>query len=422
MTRHTLLVVDDNDANRDVLSRRLVMRGYDVTVAADGAEALARIAAAPFDLVLLDIQMPGLSGLEVLTQIRESYSQIQLPVIMVTAQNDGPTTVEAFRLGANDYVTKPVDFPVALARIGTHIAHRSAVTALRESQERLELAMAGARDGLWDWALGSNVVHWSPRWKAMLGYEAGGVGTSPDEWLSRIHPEDQFGVKARLAEHLASGGSAHFESEHRLRHRNGTYRWVLCRAAAVRNASGAATRIAGSFTDVTDAKVVDVLTGLPNRRLFLDLLDRAVKRAKRRPSYKYALLVFSLDRFAAVNDTLGPIAADRLIVAAARRLQARLRPTDAVSSDAPPLTLAAFRGGEFHVLVDDIAGEADALQLAERLGSVFDDPFEVDGQEVVTSVTVGLALSSVGYERAEDVLRDAAVGMNQARQRAATPA
>jgi diguanylate cyclase (GGDEF)-like protein/PAS domain S-box-containing protein len=422
MTPESLLVVDDNEANRDVLSRRLGLRGYRVTAAADGPEALARLASESFDLVLLDIQMPQMSGLEVLTRIRESRSRIQLPVIMVTAQHDGPTIVEAFRLGANDYVTKPVDFPVALARIGTHIAHRAAMAALRDSQERLSLAMAGARDGLWDWTLGANLVHWSPRWKAMLGYEDGDLGTSPDEWLSRIHPEDQFVVKARLAEHLSSGGSAHFESEHRLRHRNGGYRWVLCRAAAVRDASGAATRIAGSFTDVTDAKVADGLTGLPNRRFFLDLLERAVKRASRRASYKFALLVLTLDRFAAVNDTLGPITADRLLVAVARRLQACLRPTDAVSNDEPPLTLARFRGGEFHVLIDDIAGEADALHVSERLRSAFAEPFQVDGHEVVTSASIGIALSTAGYERPDDVLRDAAVALNEARQRVATPA
>jgi diguanylate cyclase (GGDEF)-like protein/PAS domain S-box-containing protein len=422
MTRPSLLVVDDNEANRDVLSRRLGLRGYEVVTAADGADALARVAASTFDLVLLDIQMPQMSGLEVLTRIRETHSQVQLPVIMVTAQNDGATIVDAFRLGANDFVTKPVDFPVALARIGTHLAHRSAVAALRDSEERLTLAMAGARDGLWDWTLKSNVVHWSPRWKAMLGFEDTDLGTSPDEWLSRIHPEDQFVVKARLAEHLASGGSAHFESEHRLQHRNGAYRWVLCRAAAVRDASGKATRIAGSFSDITDTKVADVLTGLPNRRFFLDLLDRAVKRARRRASYKFALFVLSLDRFAAVNDTLGPIAADRLLVAVARRLQASLRPTDAVSSENPPLTLARFRGGEFHVLVDDIAGEADARCVVERLHAVFGEPFQVDGHEVVTTASIGVALSTAGFERPEDVLREAAMSASRERQRAATPA
>ena len=416
----SLLLVDDAEANRDVLSRRLAARGYAVTPAAGGDEALDLAGRQRFDLVLLDIEMPGMSGLEVLARLRESRSQVELPVIMVTARTEGATIVEAFRLGANDYVTKPVDFPVALARIRTHLAHKLAVETLRESEERYAVAVAGARDGLWDWKLSTNVVHWSPRWKAMLGYGESELGTNPDEWLSRIHDDDLFGVKARLAAHLGKGGGSHFESEHRLRHRNGTYRWVLCRAAAVRNEAGDATRLAGSFTDVTEAKVSDLLTGLPNRHLFIDLLDRAIKRAHRRPSYRFALLVLGLDRFTAVNDTLGPVTADRLLAGVARRLQPLLRPTDAVVNDDPTLTLARLGGGEFHVLVDDISDDADALRVADRLRSAFEDPFHVDGHDVFTTASVGIAVSTAQYERSADVLRDAAIALHRARTGGAT--
>lgn len=125
MTRiGSLLVIDDNEANRDALSRRLSLKGYQVAVAADGHEALALAANHPYDLVLLDVEMPGLSGFDVLRELRASRSRTELPVIMVTARSEGADIVEAFRLGANDYVTKPIDFPVALARIGTHLSHK----------------------------------------------------------------------------------------------------------------------------------------------------------------------------------------------------------------------------------------------------------------------------------------------------------
>lgn len=191
MTRQgALMIVDDNELNRDVLSRRLAHKGYAVTVAAGGPEALAAVAAASYDLVLLDVEMPDMSGLEVLARLRETNTQTQLPVIMVTARTEGADVVEAFRLGANGYVTKPIDFPVALARIVTHLAHKRAVEDLHDREERYALAMRGANDGLWDWNLLTNQVHWSARWKAMLGDEAEGVGASPDEWLTRVHPED----------------------------------------------------------------------------------------------------------------------------------------------------------------------------------------------------------------------------------------
>ncbi len=113
----TLLLVDDHADNRDMLTRRLQRHGYQVEAVASGEIALERIAQAKFDLVLLDVMMPGMGGLATLERLRQSYSQAQLPVIMATARSQSEDMVEAFRLGANDYITKPIDFAVALARI-----------------------------------------------------------------------------------------------------------------------------------------------------------------------------------------------------------------------------------------------------------------------------------------------------------------
>ena len=142
----TLLVVDDNADNRDLLARRLEKRGYQVRLACDGAEALAAVAASGIDLVLLDVMMPGLSGLEVLRRVRQTHSEIELPVVMATARSDSEDVVEALSLGANDYVTKPLDFPVVLARIETLLRTRGAFR-LAASSGRLVpapgLALAG---------------------------------------------------------------------------------------------------------------------------------------------------------------------------------------------------------------------------------------------------------------------------------------
>ena len=118
MTRRgSLLVVDDNEFNRDALSRRLRQKGFDVIVAVDGEEALELVANGAFHLILLDVEMPGMNGLDVLTHLRDHHSRIDLPIIMVTARSQGPDIVEALSRGANDYITKPIDFAVALARI-----------------------------------------------------------------------------------------------------------------------------------------------------------------------------------------------------------------------------------------------------------------------------------------------------------------
>ena len=414
MTRQAaLLVVDDNELNRDALSRHLRRQGYLVTAAADGDEALTLIAAGRYDLVLLDVEMPGMSGLDVLTGLRAAHSDTELPVIMVTARSQGPDIVEAFRLGANDYVTKPVDVPVALARIATHVSRKWAVEDLRVSEERYALAARGANDGLWDWNLTTDEVYWSPRWKAMLGYEESDIGVSPNEWFDRVHPEDLTLVSQALAAHLEDQ-SSHFEAEHRVLDRRGAFRWVLCRAAVVRNSAGVATRVAGSFSDVTDAKLADPLTGLPNRLLFLDLLGRAIKRSERKKS-AFALLALGLDQFTMVNDTLGPLAADRFLVAVAERLQSSLRPADPVTREASTFTLARLGGDEFNVLVDDIAEAGDAISVAERLRRALQEPFEVDGNQVFTLATVGIAVSTTGYTQPDAVLRDASVALHRAK-------
>src|SRR5262249_13507712 len=127
-----LLVVDDEEMNRDMLSRRLERVGFRVQMADSGAKALEMIQNQPFDMVLLDVMMPGMDGLEVLTTVRETHSIVDLPVIMVTARDQSGDVVAALQLGANDYVTKPINFPLVFARIQTHLsikqAHSSVVS------------------------------------------------------------------------------------------------------------------------------------------------------------------------------------------------------------------------------------------------------------------------------------------------------
>ena len=122
--RSSILVVDDAALNRDMLSRRLKRAGYHVAVAEGGREALEAIEAGAFDLVLLDVTMPEMDGLEVLETIRRDRSLAELPVIMVTARDQSEDVVTAMDLGANDYVAKPIDFPVLMARVRTQLELR----------------------------------------------------------------------------------------------------------------------------------------------------------------------------------------------------------------------------------------------------------------------------------------------------------
>ncbi|ABU59190.1 two-component system response regulator [Roseiflexus castenholzii] len=308
--------------------------------------------------------------------------------------------------------TEGLSGSVAIVRDVTEA--KRAEAALRASEERYALAAQGANDGLWDWDLVNDRIYFASRWKAMLGYGDDEIGTSPDEWFSRVHPDDRERVELRLLAHTRRL-IASFELEYRILHRDGAYRWMLCRGIAVWDASGRATRMVGSQTDITDRKraeerleygiLHDTLTGLPNRTLFMDRLSLALRRSQRERSL-FAVLFLDLDRFKTINDSLGHAAGDELLVVVARRLEGVLRPGD---------TVARLGGDEFAVMLDRLDAPEDAEWIAERIQQALRAPLTIGGRTVYTTASIGLVLSNQGYERAEEIARDADTAMYQAK-------
>jgi diguanylate cyclase (GGDEF)-like protein len=284
-TNATLLLVDDDAMNRDMLSRRLARKGYTVLTAESGPRALEVLGASRIDAVLLDVMMPGMSGIETLKRVRQSHSVSELPVIMVTAKDRSEDVVDALDLGANDYVTKPLDFPIVLARIRTQV----------------------------------------------------------------------------------------------------------------------------------NARRADPLTGLPNRVLFLDRLERLVQRARTPGGANFAVFFLDVDRFKLINDSLGHVAGDELLINLARRLETSLRASDTVSRFDGELTLARLGGDEFTILLDGVRTASDAQAVADRLLSVVSQPFSLQGRDIFTSLSIGIVMSAPRYERGEDMVRDADTAMYRAK-------
>jgi diguanylate cyclase (GGDEF)-like protein len=283
----TLLVVDDELMNRDVLQRRLERVGYRVLTADSGPAALAIIAVQRVDLVLLDIMMPGMDGLETLRQLRRSRSVSELPIIMVTAQDTSADVVQALDAGANDYMTKPVDFAVAQARIRTQLTARRA----------------------------------------------------------------------------------------------------------------------------------DPLTGLPNRLLFMERVNDQIARGSAAGALEFTVFFLDVDRFKIINDSLGHAAGDELLTGISRRLEQSLRSTDTVARFGGECTLARLGGDEFTVLLAGVRNVIDARAIADRLVAAVSKPFELEGREVVVTVSVGVVMADPRYQRAEDMVRDADTAMYRAKDR-----
>ena len=405
-----LLVVDDDPANRDMLSRRLARRGYDVVCAASGPEALACVERQTFDAVLLDLMMPEMSGLEVLDILRQTYPPLVLPVVMITARDRSEDVVEALGRGATDYITKPVDFTVAAARIRNHVEACRAQRSIRLREQRYLLAARASSDAVWDWDIDAGVVYFSEQWGRLTGTASSSEVETLEHWLSLVHPADRECVRQSLGEHLC-GDMPQWESEHRLRHADGSYRWVLACGVTVHDA-GRPTRMAGSIADVTDTRGSDPLTGLPNRLLFLDRLDCALQGSVSR----CAVLFLDIDRFKEVNDGLGHLAGDELLRQVARRIEAGLRRGDMVGHLSERATLSRLGGDEFAVLLEHVPDEAAAQLVAERISGGMRTPFVIGGREVTASASIGIVVSS-GDMSALDMLRDADLAMYRAKAR-----
>ncbi len=292
--------------------------------------------------------------------------------------------------------------------------------ALRESEERYSLAAQGANDGLWDWDISAGNVYFSPRWKTILGYAPDAIGTTLNEWLQRIHPEDAERVQEEIDAHLA-GNTLSFESEHRMQHQDGSYRWVLSRGVAVRAPDGKATRMAGWMTDSSSrVAAYDALTNLPNRSLFTDRMQRAITRTKQEVFYQFAVLYIDLDSFKFVNDTLGHAAGDALLRETSGRLEQSLRQSDTVARFDVELersrdTVARFGGDEFAILLDGFRDIHDVVMVAERIQEALTQPYALEGQSVFSSASIGIALSNDRYSSADEMLRDADIAMYRAK-------
>ncbi|MDM8527887.1 EAL domain-containing protein [Anaerolineales bacterium HSG24] len=291
-----------------------------------------------------------------------------------------------------------------------------AETKLRESEERYALTSRGVNDGLWDWDLKTNTIYFSSRWKSMLGYQEQEIGNQPDSWFRLIHPNDLEPFKVTLNAHI-DNIEPPFQHEYQMLHHDGTYRWMLCRGAVIRDAIKGAYRLAGSQTDITSQKEAekklyhqathDRLTKLPNRTMCKKELQNAIRLAKQNPKWQFAVLFLDIDRFKVINDSLGHLAGDKVLVIFAQRLKNSVASTNVV---------ARFGGDEFVILLNDIKTRNDATCIARHIQKQIALPIHLKGHEIVMTTSIGIRLSeNSSTSEPEDFLRDADTAMYQAK-------
>jgi diguanylate cyclase (GGDEF)-like protein/PAS domain S-box-containing protein len=292
-----------------------------------------------------------------------------------------------------------------------------ATERLRESEERLRSLI----DGVTDYAIFSideagTILLWNPGAEHIFGYtedEVLGKNFSliytPDA-ISRGVPDAEITIATRdghaLDEgwHVRKGGDRFYASGQMTRLK-----------PDVDGSARGFVKIAHDITARNEADetvkrkaFTDELTKLPNRAFFTDCLHRSIARAKRHPSELYAVIFVDLDRFKVLNDSLGHVTADRLLVYVARTLEGCVRPEDVVGR---------FGGDEFTILLSEIRDRSDVTRVASRIHAALQKPLNLDGLEIYTTVSMGIAVGSPAYEKPEQVLRDADTAMYEAKAR-----
>jgi diguanylate cyclase (GGDEF)-like protein/PAS domain S-box-containing protein len=297
------------------------------------------------------------------------------------------------------------------ASLENEIAEREQIqAALRKSEQRFELAMRGANDGLFDWDLAEDRIYYSPRWKDMLGYRDDELPNEFSTWENLIDQADRDRSWAMLYDYM-SGRRNNFHIEFRMRHKGGHWVDILSRAFMVRDENGKAIRVVGTHVDISEKKQqearilhqaqYDSLTGLPNRYLAMDRLAQLQKEGKRKSS-AVAVLFLDLDGFKWVNDTLGHETGDDLLVQAAKRLCDVVRDVDSV---------CRLGGDEFVVLLGDIMEPGDAEVVAGNLVAKFREPFAVREHELLVTTSIGIAMFPEHGAVPAELLRNADTAM-----------
>ncbi|WNZ44752.1 EAL domain-containing protein [Leptolyngbya boryana CZ1] len=275
-----------------------------------------------------------------------------------------------------------------------------------------EIVMISQTEEAIDDPLGLRIVYVNDAFSRATGYSSGeAIGKSA---LLLLGEKTSISEVDRIRDTL----NAHepVRAEVILYRKDESHFWVDVNMVPIRNEQGQVTHFVSVMREVTERKIVeeqlrrnafhDSLTGLPNRLLFMERLSQTVERAHEDPNYRFALLFLDLDRFKVINDSLGHMIGDQLLIAIARRLESCLNKHD---------TVARLGGDEFTILLENIKNDADATKVAERVQKALSTPFNLSGHEVFTSASIGITLSSTDFDRPEDLLRGADIAMYRAK-------
>lgn len=420
-----ILVVDDDYLIRQLVRATLENSGCTVFESREGISAINDFAVHKPDVILLDVMMPGKSGFEVCAEIRSLPEGVDVPVVMMTGLEDTDSLVHAFRQGATDFITKPINLETLPYRIQYIFKAGKAFQGLRASESKLTYAQKIARMGSWEWEIKQDVVTLSDSCIHILGLQSPGDVKCLSPLLDLFHSSERERFSKALADLVENGIALSLDCRFADCGEEPCYFHIT--AEAHRSSGGEVTAITGTFLDISkrvraEEKVrylayYDSLTGLPNRALFKEHLKRALDTTNKHKNL-LAVLFIDLDRFKGVNDSMGHDAGDTLLQAVAHRIQRHVRAYDTVSrvnGGVEVLTVSRLGGDEFTILIEGIKTAEMAGMVARRLISRIESPFLINSQEVFISASIGISMFPHDGSDAESLLKYADIAMYSAK-------
>ena len=406
------LVVEDDTVTRMMLVQALSDEGFVVAQAEDGHAALERFAEQPPPLVLMDVIMPRMDGFEACEAIREQADFSEVAVLMLTGLDDMESIDRAFRAGATDFITKPINWGLLRQRVRYALRLQRMQSEIRRNEARLAQAQRVARVAHWEYAPEHATFQWSAGMRELLDL----TESSAREWLpERIHPEDRPAIQEGLEAALRNDHA--YTAEHRILLDDQEERTVLVRGEPI----GDGERWVGAVQDITDIRQTearlryvtrfDAVTGLPNRDSLLERLGQAMLEADIRQQ-SVGLLVFELERHKAVRESMGATAADTLLRQTAERLVAHFGSETMV---------ARVGDDEFAILAGRLQRGEEAARAALTVQELLAAPFGVENQEIYAGATAGIALYPTDAAEAPTLLKNASAAMRNGRDQGRGP-